>query len=71
MTGQLSLPPGALTPRQFIRDINGALPFLTESELSALKVRARAWATVFYTAEVPEELEESLKQLERQHAVIG
>jgi len=59
-----------LTPKEFIADINAHLPFLSEKELTRLKEHARAWAVVAYEGDVPDDVEESLKELENQHAVI-
>lgn len=57
-----------ITPLEFIQNIQQAAPRLSESELTRLKKHARAWATVFYQADIPASLERSLRELEVKHA---
>lgn len=55
-----------LSPEDFVRDIEQALPNCSPKEGARLVEHANAWATDRYDGEIPEPLLNRLKRLEAQ-----
>lgn len=53
-----------LSPEQFADEIAFVLPRSVPAERTRLLDHARAWATVYYTGDVPQALTDRLRRLE-------
>jgi hypothetical protein len=58
-----------LTPEQFVDELEDALPGASPEEAKRLIEHARAWAIVYYEAEVPRELQARINSLEEENHV--
>jgi hypothetical protein len=56
--------PETLTPEEFVREIDAALPRLSNTEVARLLEHARAWAIVCYPEKTPQALDSALTSLE-------
>lgn len=58
-----------LTPEQFVDELEDVLPRSSSEEAKRLIEHARAWAIVYYEAEVPRELQARINSLEEENHV--
>jgi hypothetical protein len=58
-----------LTPEQFVEDLEDVLPGSSPEEAKRLIEHARAWAIVYYEAEVPRALQARIHSLEEENHV--
>jgi hypothetical protein len=56
----------AISPEEFLGQVEGALPKVIPKERNRLLEHARAWAISFYEGEMPVAMEHRLESLEAQ-----